>query len=48
VKFYDFDGRQHQRAITRLAKEEWVMQSLNSNKERYPDQSLLDWQIIGI
>jgi SOS-response transcriptional repressor LexA len=27
---------------------EWVMQSLNSNKDRYPDLSLLDWQIIGI
>jgi len=27
---------------------EWVMHSLNPNKERYPDQSLLDWQILGI
>lgn len=27
---------------------EWVMESLNPNKDRYPDDSLIDWQIIGM
>jgi SOS-response transcriptional repressor LexA len=27
---------------------EWVMESLNQNKEKYPDQALGDWQILGV
>jgi SOS-response transcriptional repressor LexA len=27
---------------------EWVMMSLNPNKERYPDEKLNEWQIMGI
>jgi SOS-response transcriptional repressor LexA len=27
---------------------EWVMESLNPNKDRYPDASMVDWQIAGL
>lgn len=27
---------------------EWIMESLNPNKEAYPDATMRDWQIVGI